>query len=808
MSTRWCPYHCCLEPVSEPAPAVAAALAAALGAPVGAVGVPAAPTAVAPNAATKRGEKFVDVRVVIEAKGGKRATSSQSNSSLCSHFSTVSYDHPPDAEWFSRHRKEAEEALTVVVNRMIEEKPSAPLVYLASQLLELATTQKAAGTESQIASLREALQTTAFAEARMAETLTALLPTGAKSSRAGYLRSLSEIIGDRPTHPWQSEWPAMLMELKRNEGSVTQRDDGQWVAIRAFRWGSGRVAHGEVVNEAWIEKHECVEVLSDAKKSTANGWVPKAIQNTVDAGWTHADAKTLILLLIVRVSMCRALLERDQCYAAATYALCEIFATKAAEQERRGQRPPTVYRLLRGGAGTLADADPAWEHLEQPDAAGFRGLCSLLAVRGDSMPDRFKEGGMTLYDVATARHLPRAEPVVAFESAGEDEHGYHAGVVIERANVPWSESEAVFPPNCLYRLKRVQPDGFESPGGVWVRQKLLVVTATYRSPLPRSDLGTAGSRKMCGSALTLAYGDRKVFVDGFDALVPAKPPLTMAMEFDRDHSWSDWKHERYTLRDEWAYVHAPALRSERCTPGTRDDANDGVSLEQFCERARAHVAARRAEGCGQMLRDDAAYLTREEVVAVRLYSGPSYIPINLFLRQVAACSGVHRHTLATHPLHSFAATARHLTSAIRKLAATASAEEAAAPLWRGVRGELKNSFWVHDEQGLVCAVDTAFMSTSRKRETPIDYMDVHGPNVLWELQPRAESDTAYHHGADISMLSQYAAEAEVVFPPCTMLVVRDQQHEALHESELATAPKWSQERGGRFLPVSVQPAFV
>ena len=71
-----------------------------------------------------------------------------------------------------------------------------------------------------------------------------------------------------------------------------------------------------------------------------------------------------------------------------------------------------------------------------------------------------------------------------------------------------------------------------------------------------------------------------------------------------------------------------------------------------------------------------------------------------------------------------------------------------APLYRGVRGELPNSFWVADEQGLVCATDTAFMSTSRNRKTPIEYMG-GGTNVLWELEPKVEDDTAYHNGAGL-----------------------------------------------------------
>ena len=38
-------------------------------------------------------------------------------------------------------------------------------------------------------------------------------------------------------------------------------------------------------------------------------------------------------------------------------------------------------------------------------------------------------------------------------------------------------------------------------------------------------------------------------------------------------------------------------------------------------------------------------------------------------------------------------------------------------------GELPDSFWVRGELGMVCATDTAFMSTSCNRATPVHYMD-------------------------------------------------------------------------------------
>ena len=122
-------------------------------------------------------------------------------------------------------------------------------------------------------------------------------------------------------------------------------------------------------------------------------------------------------------------------------------------------------------------------------------------------------------------------------------------------------------------------------------------------------------------------------------------------------------------------------------------------------------------------------------------------------------TGEIRIKLAKHPGLTFAATVGHLCGAIRKLAAVATDDEAIQPLARGVRGELPRSFWLPDEQGMVCAVEMGFMSTSRNRQTPIHYMGP-GQNVLWDMQPEPQSDVAFHCGADISMLSQFAGEDE------------------------------------------------
>jgi len=260
-------------------------------------------------------------------------------------------------------------------------------------------------------------------------------------------------------------------------------------------------------------------------------------------------------------------------------------------------------------------------------------------------------------------------------------------------------------------------------------------------------------------------------VQGLDDLI-AKPMLSMADECGRDQRWTDWKGVGYTLRDEWEYVSGGAICKEGCTPGTRDANNDGKMPQEFLRDVNGFIEQRREAGHGVLISSAHAYLTLEEVLAVRLYSGPAFQPLNTFLRQIAGLSGIYRREVAQHPSFTFAATVGHLCRAIRKLAAVATPEEAVTPLWRGVRGELTRGFWVPDEQGLVCAVDMAFMSTSRHRQTPIDYLQADGePNVLWALQPTVETDAGFHRGASIESLSQFAGEGEILFPPCTMLRV-------------------------------------
>ena len=70
-------------------------------------------------------------------------------------------------------------------------------------------------------------------------------------------------------------------------------------------------------------------------------------------------------------------------------------------------------------------------------------------------------------------------------------------------------------------------------------------------------------------------------------------------------------------------------------------------------------------------------------------------------------------------------------------------------------------------------------------------------NILWQLNVASETDEAFHMGADVSMLSMYPAEEEVLFPPNSALQVLDPE-----------SAEWIEEGGRKFLMVDARPSFI
>ena len=119
-----------------------------------------------------------------------------------------------------------------------------------------------------------------------------------------------------------------------------------------------------------------------------------------------------------------------------------------------------------------------------------------------------------------------------------------------------------------------------------------------------------------------------------------------------------------------------------------------------------------------------------------------------------------RRAAALDAASSFGATVGHLVAALRKLSAANTPEENGRKLYRCMKGATIGSFWLPDAQGMVCAVDPAFMSTALAAK-PF-YMDAKGkPSVLLELRAGGQDDTGYHCGAEVAFLSQFQGEQEV-----------------------------------------------
>ena len=622
--------------------------------------------------------------------------------------------------------------------------------------------------------LRSALILACDASTSSRELLESVVDGGIVSSRKGFLRALHELIPRPVPHvsdgtggEWKEEWASLTEEWAK----LTEQ-------FHLKTW----LKHVKVLDNC-IETHR------------------EYIDACVARGWLEEHAIALWLLQSRIKGLARALRERDACYAHSLYTLTTALVAAA----RRQREPaPKLYANLTGKFG-LVLGDDNWERLEVPDRYGFRGLSSVALIKAACGPNSFgihtKKGAEHRATSGFAAKVVRTRPtrqetyevqdsaVVCFESGPPSADSLHSAIMV-------SEEQGFFPPNTLFRLKSISPS-FIAPNGVHVEQTLYTVSATYRPPPSQAVMmGSVGSKLCATRPIMLSYADRQAYVNGLDDVV-ISPMLLIAQEFDRDMAWVDYGGKRHTARECWEYVNGPASRLEGCTPGVRDVDNDGKTPEDFLREANTFIRTRRwrlaalmnqiSDGGApssqpgspdgpvrqqSMMADEHALLTRDEVLAVRLYSGPAFQPLNSFLRQISTLNGAARSALVSHPGLTFAATVGHVCSAIRKLAAVATPEEAKASVFRGVRGALPKGFFEPDAHGAVLAVEMGFMSCSKRRATPIEYMMGDGDNVLWQLLQSGEDDAGFHSGADISMLSQFAGEEEVLFPPITMLVVQ------------------------------------
>jgi len=246
-----------------------------------------------------------------------------------------------------------------------------------------------------------------------------------------------------------------------------------------------------------MEMHEIANAEDVKKNAMPVHWLTQ-VRTEIDAllelGWSQIAAQTFALLSPMSYAIGRALNERDPCYTAATYALCDVIFSQRGKGASLGEGlPPRLYLHLDGPEG-LTETDKSWATLEvlepepqsQPDVAARRGsssrgptykqFVSHFLTTLDCAPSKFSSAGFCVEDEDGGMVAMDGSDVVAIDSAADDDHGCHAAIMVSRTG-------GVFPPNTAFRLMQViKPGGWEAPGGVKPEQRLLVVRATYRPP--------------------------------------------------------------------------------------------------------------------------------------------------------------------------------------------------------------------------------------------------------------------------------------------------------------------------------------
>ena len=276
-------------------------------------------------------------------------------------------------DYITRHGERIEEAFSKAVSAAINAEADDPVEFCAAHMLRAAeqpndsncvhqVRHKTSQLSSLVAGLQQSIlagRTTdacdalraayfeAYAAAHAcAASLDEMREAGVPTSRAGYLRTLSELVLPAPAgRSWQDEWPdVVLKDLSLRTLSTVFHPT----------FDPPDVSQSNTVE--WVAEHESIE--ANARKFQVTiGQISEATGISNDQAVAHT------VLASRRNALAWALRNRNPCFAASIHAL---YGTVISVVQRQGIDAQAFYKNLRGPMG-LALGDEAWERLEEPE---------------------------------------------------------------------------------------------------------------------------------------------------------------------------------------------------------------------------------------------------------------------------------------------------------------------------------------------------------------------------------------------------------------------------------------------------------
>jgi len=215
---------------------------------------------------------------------------------------------------------------------------------------------------------------------------------------------------------------------------------------------------------------------------------------------------------------------------------------------------------------------------------------------------------------------------------------------------------------------------------------------------------------------------------------------------------------------EWEFVNCPRLTDYEDVYPERDGIREAnpewcrkpMSMERFLERMEAECNIR-------LRKENHSELIVEEIVGGRLYTGPMYAKYNAVLR---AKSKVPFLVGAAKDLtmgNDYTTTIHAINSCVLKLSKLTKA----CNVYRGIKDAmLPKEFWVPNELGVRGGIEYGFSSTTTDKAQAVLYASAGAKPgdamTIFEMRMGMVD-----RGADLSWLSQYPHEREVLLPPLT-----------------------------------------